>query len=73
MQIAAMLLEDQMSDIGGKFGRAMNDTPLHWAVLLDNKPMVNFLLQNGANVTAINRKKHNPLMLACINQRLEIL
>lgn len=62
-----------MSDIGGKFGRAANDTPLHWAILLDNKTMVKFLLLNGANVTAINRKNHNPVMLACINQRFDIL
>lgn len=60
-----------MSDINEKDYEG--DTPLHWAVLLDNGPAVQFLLANGADVGAINNKRNNVVMIACINQRLEIL
>ena len=60
-----------MSDID--FRDDESDSPLHWAVLLDNLPMVKFLLQNGADIRAKNKLGNNVVMIACINQRLEIL
>mmetsp|Transcript_16457 Transcript_16457/g.22258 ORF Transcript_16457/g.22258 Transcript_16457/m.22258 type:complete len:88 (+) Transcript_16457:994-1257(+) len=60
-----------MSDINQKDYEG--DTPLHWAVLLDNGPAVQFLLANGADVSIQNNKRNNVIMIACINQRLEIL
>ena len=63
--IAALLLEEKMSDIDIKDDEG--DTPLHWAILLDNRPMVEFLLRNGADVSAKNTHGNNPVMIACIN------
>ena len=62
---------DEMSDINEEDDEL--DTPLHWAVLLGNARAVQFLLINGAEVGAINKNKSNVIMIACINQRLEIL
>ena len=62
---------EEMSDINEEDDEL--DTPLHWAVLLGNAPAVQFLLANGADVGAVNKHKNNVIMIACINQRLEIL
>ena len=35
--------------------------------------MVQFLLDNGANISVKNRHGNNAIMIACVNQRLEIL
>ena len=43
------------------------DTPLHWAVLLDNGPMVKFLLEHGADLSSKNKNGNNAIMIACIN------
>ena len=66
-----MMLEDEMSDID--FRDYEGDTPLHWAVLLDNSPMVQFLLDKGADISVKNNQGNNVVMIACINQRVEIL
>ena len=71
IDIAALLLKEEMSDID--FRDDESDSPLHWAVLLDNFHMVKFLLENGADVSAKNNKGNNVVMIACINQRMEIL
>ena len=71
LEIAEQLLMDEMSDINEEDDEL--DTPLHWAVLLGNAQAVQFLLINGAEVGAINKHKNNVIMIACINQRLEIL
>lgn len=69
--IAELMLQDEMSDIN--FRDYEGDTPLHWAVLLDNAPMVQFLLDNGADISQSNNSGNNAVMIACINQRVEIL
>lgn len=71
INIAKLLHEDEMSDINCKDKEG--DTALHWAVLLNNLPMVQFLLTNGADVSAKNKKGNNSVMIACLNQRLDIL
>ena len=65
------MLEEEMSDID--FRDDEGDTPLHWAVLLDNSAMVQFLLDNGADISVKNISGNNAVMIACINQRMEIL
>ena len=60
-----------MSDINHK--DEFSDTPLHWAVILDDNETVQFLLKNGADPSKSNTKGSNVIMTACINQRLEIL
>ena len=52
LDIAQQLLSNDMSDINEKDDE--EDTPLHWAVLLGNTPVVHFLLENGADVGAVN-------------------
>lgn len=42
LQMAQLLLRDQMSDINHK--DEMDDTPLHWAVILNEPRIVKFLL-----------------------------
>ena len=59
------MLEDEMSDID--YRDHEGDTPLHWAVVLDNSPMVQFLLEKGANISVKNNKGNNVVMIACIN------
>ena len=54
-----------MSDID--FRDDESDSPLHWAVLLGNLPMVKFLLENGADIRAKNKLGNNAVMIACIN------
>ena len=41
-QMAELLLEDEMSDVN--YPDEMEDTPLHWAVILDRPDIVEFLL-----------------------------
>ena len=47
LEMAELLLSDEMSDLDHQ--DEMEDTPLHWAVLLNNPSIVKFLLQKGAN------------------------
>ena len=42
LEIAELLLIDEMSDINHT--DEMDDTPLHWAILLNNPKIVKFLL-----------------------------
>lgn len=65
LDIAELLIENEMSDINSKDEES--DTPLHWAVLLGNAPMVKFLLDNGADMSIKNNKGNNVIMIACIN------
>ena len=66
LSLATLLLEDDMSDID--FRDDEGDTPLHWAVLLGNSPMVKFLLDSGADISVKNNQGNNPVMIAAINQ-----
>lgn len=43
------------------------DTPLHWAVILDDKNAVKFLLANNARMNLKNNQGNNVIMIACIN------
>ena len=53
-----------MSDINHK--DEMDDTPLHWAVILNEPRIVKFLLQNGASRELVNTYyRNNPIMTAC--------
>ena len=54
-----------MSDVN--YQDEEGDSPLHWAVLLNNGPMVKFLLEKGADLKSKNRQGNNPVMIACIN------
>ena len=71
IEIAELLLQNKMSDIN--ISDDDGDSPLHWAVLLGNESMTQFLLNNGVDIGAKNRHGNNAIMIACINQRLEIL
>lgn len=66
LSLATLLLEDGMSDIDIRDYEG--DTPLHWAVLLGNSPMVKFLLDSGADIKVKNNQGNNPVMIAAINQ-----
>jgi ankyrin repeat protein len=66
-----MLLKDKMSSID--YEDEENDTPLHWAVILDKPDSVSFLIEKGAQLTAINRNQNSPLMLACLDSNLAII
>lgn len=44
---------------------ALSCPPLAWAVCLRNIPAINMLLQNGANIHAVNERKQTALHLAC--------
>lgn len=50
-----------------------DDTPLHWAVILDKPDTVSFLLQNGAKKDELNINENSPLMLASLNKNLRIV
>ena len=65
IQIAGMMLEEEMSDIDVQ--DIQGDTPIHWAVMLDNAAMVQFLLDNGADISVKNHQGNNAVMVACIN------
>ena len=65
VDIAALLLEDEMSDINCR--DKQGDTALHWAVLLNNPPMVQLLLQSGADISAKNANGNSAVMVACLN------
>ena len=47
LEMAELLLLDDMSNINHP--DEMDDTALHWAILLNNPRMVKFLLARGAN------------------------
>eukprot|EP00352_Strombidinopsis_acuminata_P002417 CAMPEP_0176393766 /NCGR_PEP_ID=MMETSP0126-20121128/42013_1 /TAXON_ID=141414 ORGANISM="Strombidinopsis acuminatum, Strain SPMC142" /NCGR_SAMPLE_ID=MMETSP0126 /ASSEMBLY_ACC=CAM_ASM_000229 /LENGTH=86 /DNA_ID=CAMNT_0017765525 /DNA_START=469 /DNA_END=729 /DNA_ORIENTATION=+ len=45
-----------------------HDTPLHWAVILENTKMLEFLLcQPDIDPNIRNKNDNSPLMLACLN------
>ena len=70
--MADLLLNDEMSDIDHI--DEMDDTPLHWAILLNNPRIVKFLLDNGAD--RLPKSKYyanNPVMIACLNSKLDML
>lgn len=48
------------------------ETALHWAIEGNNKPMVEFLIANGADVNAKNDRGHTPLLWADGYVRTEI-
>ena len=72
LEMAELLLNDEMSDIDHI--DEMDDTPLHWAILLNNPRIVKFLLDNGAD--RLPKSKYyanNPVMIACLNSKLDML
>ena len=72
LEMAELLLCDEMSDLNHQ--DEMEDTPLHWAVLLNNPPIVKFLLQKGANRQLVSKfYRNNPVMTACLNSKVEML
>jgi ankyrin repeat protein len=66
-----MLLCDQMSSVNCQ--DSQDDTPLHWAVIMDNSMILKFLLNHRAKKFIKNYHQNTPVMIACINQRLEML
>jgi ankyrin repeat protein len=50
-----------------------DDTPLHWAVILENQTLVKFLLSHRAKRDTKNYSQNTPVMVACINRNYEIL
>lgn len=48
-------------------------TALHWAAYLNNKEVVQTLIQAGADVRAANRYGATPLSLACTNRNAELV
>ena len=46
---------------------------MHWSILLNEVASVKFLLKNGADPTVRNKRGNNVLMIACINDKLDIL
>ena len=71
MEIAEILLRNGMSQIDHQ--DVEGDTPLHWAVTLNKPDTVSFLLAHGAQKDATNSNLNSPLMLACLNQNLQIV
>jgi len=47
-------------------------TPLHWAVLNNQKEMVELLVENGANVNAIGNNDATPIKISLFNKNKEI-
>ena len=48
-------------------------TPLIWAVLCESEPMASLLLERGANPMAVSRSGENPLTLASMLGRVDLL
>jgi ankyrin repeat protein len=48
-------------------------TELHWAVHRDDRPLVDRLIRQGANVNAANEYGVTPLVLACTNRNATIV
>ena len=72
LEMAELLLADEMSDVDHPDG--MEDTPLHWAILLNSPRMVTFLLRNGADRQRKSRYYgNNPVMIACLNSKADML
>ena len=70
LEMAELLLVDEMSNINIKDSK--DDTALHWACILGNEQAVKFLLSKGAKFDN-NTDGNNPVMIACINQKQEVL
>lgn len=71
LEIAELLLKDGMSRIDHK--DVEDDTPLHWAVMMNKPETVSFLLQHGAKKDELNQNENSPLMLASLNKNLKIV
>ena len=71
LEIAEMLLQEEMSSIDYK--HYDDDSPLHWAVVLDQPDTVRFLMDHGADRLSQNNPKNSPLMVACLNGNLPIM
>ena len=70
--MAQLLLIDEMSDVD--YEDEMDDTPLHWAILLNNPRIVTFLLDNGADrLLKSAYYANNPVMIACLNSKVDML
>lgn len=50
----------------------LGNTPLHNAVLVSSKPIIDYLLSKGADIDAGNTQKQTPLHLAIANKNVEI-
>ena len=50
-----------------------DETPLHQAVMRDNEFTVKFLLENGANVNAVNDSNTSPLFYAVGTRSLKLI
>jgi ankyrin repeat protein len=71
LQMAEMLLKEHMSSVN--CSDQQDDSPLHWAVILENMTMVQFLLEHNASVLHRNYHQNTPLMVAAINRKYEIV
>lgn len=69
--IKSMLAKDpgQLEKKDGEFGA----TPLHWAALKGHTEVVRFLLDAGANPTAVNRDGESPLKVAQRAKQTEVV
>lgn len=50
-----------------------NNTPLYFAVYVENVPIVKMLLRNRSDVNAVNNSGHTPLITAVLRKNLEII
>jgi len=63
--LAEMLLQHRMSDINHQ--DEQDDSPLHWAIILQNTSAVEFLLERGASINLENLHGNHAIMVAAIN------
>lgn len=72
LEMAEVLLTDEMSNVDHT--DEMDDTPLHWAILLNNPRIVTFLLEHGADRLLKSRNYgNNAIMIACLNSKVDML
>ena len=67
------LLEKGSPSLLEETEKRLRMTPLTWAVLCESEPMTSLLLERGANPMAVSRSGENPLTLASMLGRLDLL
>lgn len=68
-----MLRDEEFSSSLNNKATFLGFTPLHYAVLVDNKDIVKLLIKHGANPTLQNDLGHTPIMYAQADSEIKPL
>ena len=71
LEILQFMVENKKLNIDDR--NIYGDTPLFIAVLKGNLPIIQYLIDNGADPNIPEKSGHTPFMAACSNGHLEIV